>query len=138
MSTDLDTTKNQGKWPYSDLEIRNLETKERYRQTYLPERIKLFQKAIVTHDPRAVIFYSSGSEYREAWSNVCGGKFEEFPINNGPKIRHHYGKRTHFFVIPHPTARLKGLTSAYWGEVGILVKKLTKTEVVRQTKIEQP
>ncbi len=112
---------SMSKWLYAKLGIPHLESREAYHERYRPKRIELFRKLIAKHRPKAVVLCSVG--YRKSvWPDLAGGAFRKTRIQ-GNEVYYRKSGGTGYFVIPHPTARLR-LSNEFWYKMGRYIKEI--------------
>jgi hypothetical protein len=107
---------NAGKWLYSQYsDMPDLQSRSEYMRQYAEWRADRLRSTIEAHKPPVVVFYSLG--YMKWWKRIAGVEFNPTPIG-GVKTFSGRNEHTEFFVIPQPSAPVKGKGNAYYVRVG--------------------
>ncbi len=116
-------------WIYGTCsQLKYLETRERYRNKVIPERIPHLRQRVSDYKPQVVVFY--GLAYRPHWEEIAGVSFE---IQGDAR----YGRNHHtvFVIAKHPAA--KGVSKEYFHELGKNIGERIRCGGVRAPLIEQ-
>lgn len=106
-------------WIYGDhSKLPYLETRQLYKEHFLPKRIKGIIHLIKKHTPRIVIFY--GSRYAKHWAAIMGGEFE---VSSMHRVLTRTEADRSYIAIPHPTSR--GLTTSFFIDLGRMIRSLS-------------
>lgn len=105
-------------WPYGELtSLPYLRDRKTYLRTLEAKRIRLLQRMIDEHQPSVVIMY--GTTYREQWERLHGSWLR---AETEPELFRGTRGKSQLLLIKHPAA--KGVTNAYFEEVGEYVRRL--------------
>lgn len=105
-----------GAWLYSQCsELPELQSRREYMRQYANSRARRMRATIEAHKPPVVVFYSLS--YLEWWKQIAGIELNPTVIGG---VRSFSGRDEHtdFFVVPQPSARMKGKGNAFYVRVG--------------------
>ncbi|HGJ64943.1 TPA: hypothetical protein ENS27_06070 [bacterium] len=109
-------------WFYNKFDIDYLISRKKYDEQIAPLRINLFNKMIVQHTPKTIIFYSSGERYLRIWERILGKELKQL----SDQLHYCKNNKTNYFVIPHPSALGKFcLTKEEWLNIAYKIKEIS-------------
>jgi hypothetical protein len=99
----------------------NLHTRKQYWETIMPKRIVALKDLIAKYKPKLVLFYSTQSDYINAWSQIAGaGAWEWHKISPYMKYGLQQVGNTLYVITTHPT--MKGIKGTDFTEVAEAIK----------------
>jgi len=105
-----------GRWLYNEYSsLPELRSRDEYMEHYAASRVCRLRAIIEAHKPPVVVFYSLG--YMKWWKQIAGVELNLIAIGD---VRSFFGRNEHtnFFVVPQPSAPMKGKGNAYYVQVG--------------------
>ena len=103
--------RNRGSWPYADMGIPKLRSRNEYVSAYLLPRALRIAAAAREHQPAFVWMYGSRAAYSGYWGTIAGGDFAIDPSG----YMYRFTGNTLFFVTDHVTYHRPNI---YWVELG--------------------
>lgn len=107
--------RNRGSWPYANMGIPELRTRDEYVRAYLLPRAQRIAAAAREHQPTFVWMYGSRAAYIDYWRTIAGGDFASDPVGYLYRV----AGRTLYFVTDHVTYHRP---NEYWVELGVSIR----------------